>query len=74
MKSEWFTQLPISLESPLLLRTEVSSEAGLYMCSYKKVFRKYAANLQETTHTKVWFQYSCKAALLKSHFSVGILL
>ena len=22
----------------------------------KKVFRRYAANLQENTHTKVWFQ------------------
>ena len=28
------------------------------MCSYKKVFWKYPANLQENTHTKVWFQYT----------------
>ena len=65
---------PHFIRLPLLLRPEVSSEAGLYRCSYKKLFRKYAANLQETTHTKVWFQYSCKATLLKSHFSLGVLL
>ena len=32
------------------------SEAALQMCSYKKVFWKYAANLQENTHAKVRFQ------------------
>ena len=31
------------------------SEAPLHSCFYKKVFWKYAANLQENTHVKVWF-------------------
>ena len=34
------------------------SEAAIKRCSYKKVFWKYAANLQENTHAEVWFQYS----------------
>ena len=32
------------------------SEAAVQRCSSEKVFWKYAANLQENTHTKVWFQ------------------
>ena len=32
------------------------SEAALQRCSYKKVFRKYAVNVQENTHANVWFQ------------------
>ena len=32
------------------------SEAAVQRCSYEKVFWKYAANLQENTHAKVWFQ------------------
>ena len=40
----------------------------------KKIFWKYAVNLQENTHAEVWFQYSCFATLLKSHFGMGILL
>ena len=31
-------------------------EAAIQRCSYKKVFWKYAANLQENTHDEVWFQ------------------
>ena len=50
------------------------SEAALHRCSYKKVFRKYAANLQENNHAEVRFQYSYFATLLKSHFSVGVFL
>ena len=38
-----------------------------------KVFWKYAANLQENTHAEVRFQKSYFAALLKSHFGMGIL-
>ena len=34
------------------------SKAALKRCSYKKVFWKYTANLQENTHAEVWFQYS----------------
>ena len=34
-------------------------EAATQRCSYKKVFWKYAANLQEDTHAEVRFQYSC---------------
>ena len=32
------------------------SEAALQRCFYKKLFWKYAANLQENTHVEVWFQ------------------
>ena len=46
------------------------TEAAIQRCSYKKVFWKYTANLLESTHAEVWFQ----AILLKSHFSMGILL
>ena len=38
------------------------------------VFWKYAANLQGNTHANMWFQESCNATLLKSHFGMGILL
>ena len=44
-------------------------EAALERCSYKKVFWKYAANLQENTYAEV-----CLATLLKSHFGIGVLL
>ena len=32
-----------------------TQEEALRRCSYEKVFRKYAANLQENTHAEVWF-------------------
>ena len=51
-----------------------TSEAALQRCSYKKVFWKYAANIQENIHGKVWFQYSYLATLLKSPISMGVLL
>ena len=35
---------------------EIYSEAALPRYSYKKVFWKYTVNLQENTHTEVWFQ------------------
>ena len=38
------------------------------------MFWKYAANIQESTYAKVWFQKSCKATLLKSYFGIGVLL
>ena len=38
------------------------------------MFWKHAASLLESTHVKVWFQESCKATLLKSHLSMGVLL
>ena len=50
------------------------AEAAIQRCSQEKVFWKYVANLQENTHAKVQFQYSCKATLLKSHFDMGVLL
>ena len=31
-------------------------------------------NLQESTHGEVWFQESCKATLLKSHFGMEVLM
>ena len=33
-----------------------SSEAATQRCSYVKVIWKYATNLQEKTHAKVYFQ------------------
>ena len=44
-------------------------EAATQRCSQKKVFWKYAANLQENTHVEVF-----KAILLRSHFGMGVLL
>ena len=41
-----------------------SAEAAIQMCSEEKVFWKYAANLQESTHAEVRFQQSCKVTLL----------
>ena len=32
-----------------------TQEEALRRRSYEKVFRKYAANLQENTHAEVWF-------------------
>ena len=52
----------------------VTPEAALHRCSYKKVFGKYAANLQENTHAEDRFQQSCLANLLKLHFGMGVLL
>ena len=43
------------------------------MCSEKKVFWKYAADLQENTHAEMQFQQSCKVTLLKSHFGMDVL-
>ena len=31
----------------------INTEVALHRCSYKKLFWKYAANLQENTHAKV---------------------
>ena len=42
--------------------------------AHKKVFWKYAANLQENTHAEVRFQWICFATLLKSHLGNGFLL
>ena len=55
----------------LNLRNEImmkQSEAIPQRGSYEKVLWKYVANLQENTHIEVQFQ------LLKSHFSIGVLL
>ena len=35
------------------------SEEALQRCSWERVLRKYATNLQENTHTEVWFQQTC---------------
>ena len=32
------------------------TEAATTSCSWKKVFWKYVANLQENTHAEVWYQ------------------
>ena len=36
--------------------TMQTSEAVLQTCFFKKVFWKYAGNLQENTQAEVWFQ------------------
>ena len=38
------------------------------------VIWKYAANLLENNYAEVWYQQSCKANLLKSHFGMGVIL
>ena len=50
------------------------TEATIQRCSYKKVFWKYAANLQKNTHAEVWLRWTCFASLLKSHICMGDLL
>ena len=40
-------------DSPCTVPVNVSSKATFQRCSYKKVFRKYAANLQENNHAAV---------------------
>ena len=45
-----------------------NSEAAHHRCCYIRVFLKYAANLQENTHTDVWFQKSCKATYYYAAF------
>ena len=43
--------------SPIIIRSWLLfEEAALQRYSYKKAFWKYAANLKENTHAKVWFQ------------------
>ena len=62
-----------NLEAPIFKPSEVPLQRN----SFKKVFWKYAANLQENTHAEVQFHWSCKATLLKHTstwgFSVNLL-
>ena len=44
------------------------------ICFQEKMFWKQAANFQESSHVKKWFQYSRKAALLKLYFGISLLL
>ena len=37
---------------------EVDPEVAVQRCSWEKVFRKYAANLQENTHVELWFYWN----------------
>ena len=43
---------------------EEAAEGAIQRCLYEKLFWKYAANLQESTHAKVF----------NSHFGMGVLL
>ena len=67
---EWFI---VDLKPKLYVHKIImwGPEAFLKRWSYKRLFWKYAADLKEITHTEVWFQYSCFATLLKSHFRMG---
>ena len=51
-----------------LFQIPYDQEQSLQRCSFKKMFWKYSENLQENTHTKVWFQQ------LKSLFGIGVVL
>ena len=54
-----FNQLPATLFIFLLqlhILPWVNTEAAFQRYSLEKVFWKYAANLQENTHSEVWFQ------------------
>ena len=53
---------------------EQNKEAALQRYLQEEVLWRYTAYLQENTHAEVRFQYSCFAALLKSHFGIGVLL
>ena len=54
------------------LLSDLFTEASLHRCSYKMMFWRYAANIQENTHVEEWFQWSSKATLLKSHFGCSL--
>ena len=49
----------VKVSLPLIGQNCVTTEAALQSYSQEKVFRKYAANLQENTHAEVWFHWSC---------------
>ena len=40
--------------------------------SYKNVLQKYAANIYDNYHAKVWLQVSCITSSLKSRFNTGV--
>ena len=42
--------------SPVKVHTVDTMEAALQRCFYEKMFWKCGTNLQENTHTEVWFQ------------------
>ena len=44
------------VDKPTQFIMVILSEAAVQKCSSEKVFWKYAANLQESTYVKVWFQ------------------
>ena len=48
-------ELVLVTEIEIIFRRPLGTEAALQRCSYKKVFRKYEANLQENTLTEVRF-------------------
>ena len=46
----------VELMFHISLSYQVLPEVALQRCSYKKLFWKYAADLQQNTHTEEWFQ------------------
>ena len=52
MEKIWINLLCIKIWRIIGTKTE----AAVSRCFYKKVFWKYASNLQENTHAKAWFQ------------------
>ena len=55
------------------LITSFISEAAIQRCSYKKVFRKYAANLQKNIHVELWVSNFIEIALQHGCFPVNLL-
>ena len=56
IKHEKDTATEVYSEPSQISTIEHFIEAATQRCSKKKVFWKYAANLQESTHADVWFQ------------------
>ena len=63
----------IFIQPPAPTVKKLSTALSLHRCSYKKMFWKYAANLEENTHAEVRFQQS-EITLRHGCFPVNILL
>ena len=54
--SLWFLGVKLSKEIWKTFQISLNSEAAFQMCYYKKVFWKYAENLQDNIRSEVRFQ------------------
>ena len=68
-----FYSFKLKVRKPMLFVEQ--TEAALQRFPKENLFWKYAANLQKNANAEKGFQKSCFAKfLLKSHFSMGVLL